>query len=80
MLTMLPPFTWVTINHYINHKVVLFPIFNDGPWLDMNRRPLDLHSLALPSKLLAIDFVNYFVVITPKIRNKELNAFQILKL
>ena len=28
--TTLPPLTWVTINHYINHKVVLFPILNDG--------------------------------------------------
>ena len=52
---MLPGLTWVTINSYINHEVVLFPILNDGPLRDLNRSPLDPQSPALPSELPAID-------------------------
>ena len=44
---MLPPFTWVTVNRYINCQVVLSPILND--------RPLDPQSPALPSELSATD-------------------------
>ena len=55
ILTTLTPFTWVTNNLYINPKVVLFPILNDGPWRDLNHRPLDPQTPALPSELLAID-------------------------
>ena len=51
---MLPPFTWVKINHYINCKHVLFPILNDGPQWGLNCEPLDLQSPALPSELSAI--------------------------
>ena len=47
--------------HYINRKVVLFPILNYGPWWDLNFGSLDLQSPgaqspALPSELLAINY------------------------
>ena len=50
---MLPPFAWVTINCYINRKVVIFPILNDAPEQVLNRGPLVPFSPALPSELTA---------------------------
>ena len=59
--TTLPPFTWVTINCYINCKVVLFPIPNAGPQRGLNHGLLDPQSPALLSELSAADFVINFL-------------------
>ena len=52
---MLPPLTWVKINCYINHKVVLVPILNDGPKWGLNHGPSVQQSPAPPSELSVID-------------------------
>ena len=64
---MLPPFTWVTMNHYINRKVVLFTILNDGPQWGLSHGPLDPQSPALPSEPLTDTF---FAIVLSFIRSR----------